>query len=87
MPQLQAGKKALRKNARQRAINDVWRKKLRASLKAVRLALASKDTKAIETELTIAESLLDRAARRNIIDPNKAARKKSRLRKAAKATK
>lgn len=83
MPQLQAGKKALRKNERQRAVNDAWRKKLRMSLKAVRLAVASKDTKAIAAELTKAESLLDRAARRNVIHPNKAARKKARLRKAA----
>lgn len=84
MPQLHAGEKALRKNKRQRAVNDMWRKKLRMSLKAVRVALASKDTKAIAAEITKAESLLDRAARRNIIHPNKAARKKSRLRKAAK---
>lgn len=83
MPQLHAGEKALRKNERQRAVNDIWRKKLRASLKAVRLALATKDTKAIAAEMTKAESMLDRAARRNIIHANKAARKKSRLRKAA----
>ncbi len=87
MPQLTAGKKALRKNERQRAVNDVWRKKLRGALKAMRLAIASKDTKAIAAELTKAESILDRAARRNIIHPNKAARKKSRFRKAAKAVK
>lgn len=87
MPQLHAGEKALRKNERQRAVNDVWRKKLRTALKAMRLALASKDTKAIAEELTKAESVLDRAARRNIIHPNKASRKKSRLRIAAKAVK
>jgi small subunit ribosomal protein S20 len=85
MPQLEAGAKALRKNKRQRAVNDIWRKKIRESLKTIRIAITNKDKKAIDAELKKAESILDRAARRNIIHPNKAARKKSRLQKAAKA--
>ncbi len=81
MPQLDAGKKALRTNARRRSINDAWRQKMRAAMKAIREAVAAKDQKSALQELTKAESVLDKAARRNIIHPNKAARKKSRLRK------
>ncbi len=81
MPQLTAGKKALRANARRRAINDVWRRKVRSSAKAIREAVLLKDVKVITAEVSKAESVLDRAARRNIIHPNEAARKKSRLKK------
>lgn len=81
MPQLSAGKKALRASAKRRAINDVWRKKLREASKAIREAVALKDEKEIMKVTVHAESVLDRAARRNIIHPNEAARKKSRLRK------
>ncbi|MDA1168930.1 MAG: 30S ribosomal protein S20 [bacterium] len=82
MPQLDAGKKALRTSARRRVVNDVWRQKIRVAMKAIREALVAKDSKAALAELTKAESVIDKAARRNIIHPNKAARKKSRLRKA-----
>ena len=81
MPQLSAGKKALRVNTRRRAVNDAWRKKLREAKKAIREAVESKDTARITSELTKAESIFDRAARRNVIHPNEAARKKSGLRK------
>ena len=81
MPQLSAGKKALRTNARRRAVNDVWRKKVREAKKAIREAVASKDASLVASEIAKAKSVFDRAARRNVIHPNEAARKKSRLRK------
>ena len=81
MPQLSAGKKALRVNARRRAVNDAWRKKVREAKKAVREAVESKDSKRIAEEAVKAESVFDRAARRNVIHPNEAARRKSVLRK------
>jgi ribosomal protein S20 len=81
MPQLSAGKKALRKDVRRRAVNDVWRKKIREAKKAVREAVESKDAKLITEEARKAESVFDRAARRNIIHPNEAGRKKAGLRK------
>ena len=82
MPQLDAAKKALRVNERRRVINDRWRRKIRESLREVREALTAGDAKAALTAIDSAESILDRAAMRNIIHPNKAARKKSRLRHA-----
>jgi len=81
MPQLSAGKKALRTSAKRRAVNDAWRNKIRSAMKSIREALIAKDGKAALEELVKAESVLDKAARRNIIHPNKAARKKSQLRK------
>jgi ribosomal protein S20 len=57
MPQLSAGKKALRKDVRRRAVNDVWRKKIREAKKAVREAVESKDAKLITEEARKAESV------------------------------
>jgi len=83
MPQLEAAKKALRASRHRRIVNDRWRLKLRRSLHAVKDAIAKNDSAAATKAVLTAESVLDRAARRNIIHPNKAARKKSRLRRAA----
>ncbi len=82
MPQLTQAKKALRTSQRKRVINDRWRRKLRAALNEVRDALANNSKEDAEKAMLKAESVLDRTARRNIIHPNKAARKKSRLHRA-----
>ena len=82
MPQIKAASKALRTDKRRRAVNDRWRRKMREALHAVRDAILAKDSKEAKKALVSAESVLDRVARRNIIHPNKAARKKSRLVKA-----
>lgn len=82
MPQLQAAKKDLRKNQRRRAINDRWRSAIHKSIRAVQDAITEKDQKAAAAAMPKAQAVLDRASRRNIIHPNKAARKKSRLLKA-----
>ena len=79
MPNLDQAKKADRQNKNRRTINDRWRSKLRAGYKSLRLAINDKDQKKAEEALVSVSSTLDRAARRNIIHPNKAARKKSRL--------
>lgn len=79
MPNLDQAKKALRADKRRRVFNDAWRAKLRAGYKALRLAVAAGDKKKAETTYIDVASILDRAAKRNVIHPNKAARKKSRL--------
>ena len=79
MPNLDQAKKALRQDKRRRVFNDAWRAKLRAGYKAMRLAVAEGDKKKAEATYVDVSSVLDRAAKRNIIHPNKAARKKSRL--------
>lgn len=82
MPQTSAAKKALRVSARKRTVNDAWRRKVKNALLAVRDALNEKNKQAAETAWKAAQKVLDRAARRNIITANKAARKKSRLHQA-----
>ncbi len=79
MPQTDAAKKALRVSARKRATNDRWRRKVKQALLAVRDAIHEKNKQAAETAFAAAQKLLDRAARRHVIHPNKAARKKARL--------
>jgi small subunit ribosomal protein S20 len=82
MPQLKAAKKDLRKSQRRRIVNDRWRLAVRKTTREVQEAIADKDKKAATAALPKAQAALDRAARRNIIHPNKAARRKSRLLKA-----
>lgn len=82
MPQTDAARKALRVSARKRVINDRWRRKVKQALLAVRDALQEKNAEAAKTAYTTAQKMLDRAARRSIIHPSKAARKKSRIQKA-----
>jgi small subunit ribosomal protein S20 len=79
MPQTASAKKALRSNARRRVVNDRWRRKVREALRQARIVIQAGKKEAALEILTKAESVLDRAAQRNIIHPNKAARKKSQL--------
>jgi len=81
MPQTQSAKKALRASHHRRLINDRWRKKMRETLRAVQNAIIAKDKKTAADAYLKAQSTLDRAARRHIIHPHKAARKKARLQK------
>lgn len=82
MPQTASAAKALRVSARKRAMNDVWRRKMKNALLAVRDAINAKNAAAAQTAYQAAQKVIDRAARRNIIHPNRAARKKSRLKQA-----
>jgi len=82
MPQLKAAKKALRSSINRRRVNDRWRRKVRQSLRTIREAIETKDTKVATASLQKAQSALDKAARHNIIHKNKANRLKSRLTKA-----
>jgi len=82
VPQLKAAKKDLRKNQRRRAVNDRWRLAIRSTTRAVKEAIANKDMKTAQAALPKAQAALDKAATRNIIHPNKAARKKSKLEQA-----
>lgn len=82
MPQLKAAKKALRKNARQRVVNDRWRSKVRKAIRAVNEAVIGKDAKVAEKALKTAQSTLDKASSHGILHKNKAARKKAQLTKA-----
>ena len=76
MPNVKSAEKRMRTNEIRAARNRAFRSRLRTALKGVRTATTRE---AGDTALREAASLLDRAARKRIIHPNKAARAKSRL--------
>lgn len=72
-------KKRVRQNEKARAQNASQRSAMRTAVKKVLKAIEDKDQAAAWEAFRKAESLLDRAARKNLIHINKAARHKSRL--------
>ena len=82
MPNVKSAIKRM-KTAEKRAVrNKAQRSRLRTAVKKARQAESAEDTTATFLE---AKSLLDRAARKHLVHPNKAARLKSRLAKRANA--
>lgn len=76
MPNVKSAEKRMRTNEVRAERNRQFRSKMRTALKKVRSA---DNAEAGATAFREAASLLDRAARKRIIHPNKAARAKSRL--------
>jgi len=84
VPRIQSAKKQLRKSKANAARNRAQRSGLRTAVKTVRAA----GTKAeAEKALLAANSLLDRAGRKNLVHRRNAARMKSRLAAAVAAKK
>ena len=77
--------KRVRQTERRTEYNRQNRSRLRHQIRAMRKAVASKDTKAIATLLPKTFSLVDRAAKNGIIKKNTAARYKSKLHQKVKA--
>lgn len=82
MPRIRSAKKRLRQARARNVLNRAQRAALRTAIKRVRAATTAADARAA---YRAAERLLDRAARKNLIHRNVAARQKSRLQKAVKA--
>jgi small subunit ribosomal protein S20 len=76
LPNVKSAEKRMRTSAARAARNRHFRSRMRTALKRVRAADSAETGAAAFRE---AASLLDRAARKRIIHPNKAARAKSRL--------
>jgi small subunit ribosomal protein S20 len=76
VPNVKSAVKRVRTSASRRARNRSARARLRTAVKQVRQAA---DPRTAEEVFRKAASLLDRAARKGLIHPNKAARDKSRL--------
>lgn len=76
MPNVKSAEKRMRTSAARAERNRMFRSKLRTALKKVRTADSAE---AAAPAFREAASLLDRAARKRILHPNKAARAKSRL--------
>lgn len=74
MPVIENAKRALRGSERKRAMNDLTRTKFEV---AIRVAKKSKSKKTVSE----AFSQVDKAAKKNVIHKNRAARIKSRLAK------
>lgn len=76
MPNNKSAEKRMRTNEVRAERNRAFRSRLRTALKKVR---GASDATVGASALREASSLLDRAAQKRIIHPNKAARAKSRL--------
>lgn len=85
MPNSASANKRLRQNQVRRDRNKAIGSNLRTQLRKVREAISAGDVESSATEFRLAAKKLDRAASRNVIHANKAARTKSRLTKAIKA--
>jgi len=81
MPQRRAAKKDLRQNAKKHERNLLVREQIKTALKKFKKALETKDISKTKEALELVYKVFDRAASKNLIHPNKAARKKSQFSK------
>lgn len=81
MPNIQSAIKRTRQNAKRRAHNASIKSAMRTAMKAVELKLQNNDIEGAKTAFSIATKKLDKAANKNIIHKNTAARHKQRLAK------
>ncbi len=79
MPHTPSAAKRLRKSEKRRKQNRTAAKKIKIQRKAADIALKTGDAAKSGTEFKTTQSMLDRAADKGYIHPNKAARLKSRL--------
>jgi small subunit ribosomal protein S20 len=87
MANTKSAEKRMRQSAERRERNRGARSEMRTAVKKVRGAVASGDAKAAQDALATAVQVIDRTAKKNVVHRNAAARAKSRLTKAVKATK
>lgn len=84
MPNVKSAEKRMRTNKIREERNKAARSRLRTAIKKVRQS-DNADPENAEARYQEAKSLLDRAARKRLIHPNKAARLKSKLAKSTQA--
>ena len=87
MPNTASAKKRMRQDSVRRARNRSTKSALRTQLRKVREAITANNLEQSETEFRTLVKKLDRAAGRNVVHANAAARTKSRLTRAIKALK
>jgi small subunit ribosomal protein S20 len=87
MPNTASAKKRMRQDAVRRLRNRSTKSAIRTQLRKVREAIAAKDYEMSQSEFRALVKKLDRAASRNVIHANAAARTKSRVSAAIKALK
>jgi small subunit ribosomal protein S20 len=81
LPNTKSAAKALRVQERRRMRNKAVRSATRTYVKKAQAAIVGGESNPIADPIRQAISALDRAARKGVIHPNNAARKKSRLMK------
>lgn len=86
MPLTKSAKKALKRSKKQQVINKPLKITVKKTVKEAKKAVAAKASNADEM-MKKAYSALDKAAQKNLIHKNNAARKKSRLKALAAKTK
>jgi small subunit ribosomal protein S20 len=87
MPNTASAKKRLRQSVVRRERNRSAKTSLRTLTKKIRESVVAKDVETSTANFSLLVKKLDRAAAKNVIHPNAAARTKSRLSKAIKAIK
>ncbi|RJP34629.1 MAG: 30S ribosomal protein S20 [Candidatus Omnitrophota bacterium] len=79
MPNHKAAEKSLRQNVKRRERNIAAKSRLRTLTKKVRQSVTENNSTTAEENLRAIISSLDTAAKKHVIHPRNAARKKSRL--------
>lgn len=79
MPHHKAQWKSWRQNIKKNNINTGLRSGLKTAIKKVDEAILKKDTATAQKLYLEAQVLIDKAGQKNLIDPKKASRNKSRL--------
>ena len=79
MAHSRTAKKNIRKSEKRRLHNRGVNAAMRTELKGVRTALETGDVEAAKARFSLAQKLIDKAAKTNRMHRNKAARTKSRL--------
>jgi small subunit ribosomal protein S20 len=87
MPNTQSAKKRLRQSIVRRARNRAAKSAIKGQIRKVRDAIAQHNVETAETEFRLVAKRLDKAAANGVVHANLAARVKSRLSAAIKATK
>lgn len=79
MPNIRANDKSCRQDVKKRLFNSSEKAKIRTLVKKVRAAVNENNKDAAVNQLKTVSSALDTAAKKHIIHPNNAARRKARL--------
>lgn len=79
MPVIKASIKDLRKSAKRREVNRIARDKFKTGFKEIIKLAQQKKFSEFKEKLPSVASLIDKAAKNNLIHKNNAARKKARL--------
>ncbi len=85
MANSKSAKKRIVQSARNRAVNQSVRARMKTEVKKAMIAIEAKDAEQIKATLPEALSEIDRAASRGVIHANSASRKKSTLQRLATA--